>query len=69
MNINHFTDHRIEQLFRGQPLTREERVFLIEDTLTFEECDKTEGELTQMTDRELIDYCYGVWTDYSRLME
>jgi len=36
-----FDDWRIDEILTGAPLTTEERMFLIEDTPTFEECTST----------------------------
>lgn len=47
-----FPDDRIEQVLAGDPLTPEERAYLLEDTPTFEECDKeTAAALPAMDDK------------------
>lgn len=66
MNVLHFSDDRIDEIYRGNPpMTADERLFLVENTQTFEECDYTTYDLNGMTDQALMRFCYGVWADYA----
>ncbi len=66
MDILHFTDERIEEVYDGEALTVEERQFLVDDTYTFEECSFSKRELSAMTDIELMSTCYGIWAEYAK---
>jgi hypothetical protein len=36
------------------------------DTIEYEECERTKDELLAMTDEELAKECYSIWLDYVR---
>ena len=61
-----FTDERIDEVRAGAPLTADERVWLLDDTPRFEECDLTREELAAMDDSQLMETALWVWTDYCR---
>jgi hypothetical protein len=66
MKATHFDDLRIAAIMAGAALTPDERDFLVRDTPTFEEgMSLTEGELRQMSDKELMQTAYNVWADYA----
>jgi hypothetical protein len=65
MNIDHFTNERIKQVQEGDPLTCDERDFLVGDTPHFEECSHTEEDLRGMTDKDLMNAAYYVWAEYA----
>jgi len=66
VDILHFDDKRIAEVESGDiPLTTEERAFLIRDTPTFEECDRTSDELSFLDDIGLMRAAYCVWADYA----
>lgn len=65
IQVDHFTDARIAEIYAGAPLTIQERAFLIVDTPTFEEAQHLlEKELAKMDDVELMRTAHGVWADY-----
>ena len=61
-----FTDERIDEVRSGEPLTDEERAFLIEDTPRFEECSRSSEELAALNDADLMTAATWVWMDYCR---
>lgn len=63
-----FSDERIDEVRSGATLTPEERAFLIDDTPRFEECDKSEADLSAMNDCELMNTAYRVWAEYVSCM-
>jgi len=63
-----FEDWRIDEVLTGVPLTTEERMFLIEDTPTFEECTSTQSELMAMSDVQLMATAYRAWSEYVSCM-
>lgn len=66
MSIRHFDDRRIYQVIAGDPLTTEEREFLVTNTPTFEECQpEREVDLRALTDANLMRRAYDVWADYA----
>jgi hypothetical protein len=66
MKADHFDDSRISAVMAGAALTPDERDFLVRDTPTFEEgMSLTEGELRQMSDKDLMRIAYNVWADYA----
>lgn len=67
MNTAHFTDERIEEVTSGRiPLTQEERDFLVSDTPRYEECSRAKSDLEQMSDKDLMNTAFWVWSDFCR---
>lgn len=54
IDIMHFTPQRTAAIYLGEPLTDEERAYLLDDTPTFEECSHSKEELAAMNDADLM---------------
>lgn len=66
INVMHFTDARIEEVYAGSPLTADERYFLVHDTGSFEDCPFSGTELAGKSDKDLMRAAYNTWADYAR---
>lgn len=65
MRITDFTDERVAEVLRGGALSAEERSFLVADTPSFEECDQSQAQLSELNDADLMRAAYSAWADYA----
>jgi hypothetical protein len=62
-----FGAERIQQVRDGQSaLTCEERLYLLETLPGFAECDRTEIELRQLQDSDIMEVAYWTWDECDR---
>lgn len=65
LSYRDFTDERIAAVRGGDPLTPEERAFLVKTTPEFEECYESAAYLSGLSDADLMNEAYSVWADYA----
>lgn len=69
MDKNHFTDDVIDSLLMNErSMTQEERSYLVEDVLSFEENTLDRQSINELSNQELMMHVVNVWSDYCRSM-